>query len=192
MLTVGETYFYRESGHFEILSQELQKRTISSILCAPSSSGEEIYSILLYILHKHKKIPFKVVGIDINSDALESAQRGCYSKRSISKLPQELLENYFQKSEERYCISSELKSFATFQYQNVFDESFERIGKFDVIFCRNMLIYFNDDEKRLLLKKFRTLLQPDGILFLGHADISFMPEGYTKELSPEGSFYRPM
>ncbi len=189
MLTVGETYFYREQGHFEILSDYLHNHKVSKILCAPSSTGEEVYSILLYILQKQKRIDFDILGIDINSDALKQAQSACYSKRSVSKLPQALLNEYFKLEKEHYCLSETVKKYARFEYQNVFDESFERLGKFDVIFCRNMLIYFNDEEKKFLLERFRARLNPKGILFLGHADISFMPDGYTKEHSRHGSFY---
>ena len=189
MLTVGETYFYRELGHFEILSEHMEKYRVSKILCAPSSSGEEVYSILLYLLEKQKRVAFDILGIDINSDALKDATKACYSQRSVSKLSSELLNRYFEKRESSFCVKQKLKDAATFKYQNVFDDSFEHLGKFDIIFCRNMLIYFNDSEKKLLLNKFRNQLSDDGILFLGHADISFIPEGYTKKNTPNGSYY---
>ncbi len=189
MLTVGETYFYRELGHLEILSKHMEQHRVSKILCAPSSSGEEVYSILLYLLEKQKRVAVDILGIDINSDALKSAKEACYSKRSVSKLPSKLLSQYFEKKENSYCCRQKLKNSATFQYQNVFDDSFEKLGKFDIIFCRNMLIYFNDSEKKLLLEKFRNQLSDDGILFLGHADIAFIPEGYTKKHTVNGSYY---
>ena len=189
MLTVGETYFYRELGHFEILFKHMEQHHVSKILCAPSSSGEEVYSILLYLLKKRKKVDFDIIGIDINSDALESATEACYSQRSVSKLPSELLSKHFEKRGDSFCVKQNLKKSATFKYQNVFDDSFETLGKFDIIFCRNMLIYFNDNEKKLLLKKFRNQLSDDGILFLGHADIAFTPEGYTKKHTKDGSYY---
>lgn len=190
MLTVGETYFYREKGHFEIFAKHLESHHVSKVLCAPSSTGEEVYSILLYIFQKGQNVSFEITGIDINSDALQIAKEGCYSKRSVSKLPQSLLERYFAQQDQKYCISDELKRYATFRYQNVFDDSFVNLGKFDIIFCRNMLIYFSDAEKKLLLEKFKTLLNPDGLLFLGHADISFVPDGYIKEHTLNGSYYK--
>lgn len=167
----------------------MEQHRVSKILCAPSSSGEEVYSILLYLLEKQKRVDFDILGIDINSDALKSAKEACYSQRSVSKLPSELLSRYFEKGESNFCVKQEFKDTATFKYQNVFDDSFENLGKFDIIFCRNMLIYFNDSEKKLLLKKFRNQLSDEGILFLGHADISFTPEGYTKNHTQNGSYY---
>ncbi len=192
MLTVGETYFYREVNHFEILKRHMDSTRVSKILCAPSSSGEEVYSILLYLQERRRDIECEVVGIDINSEALQSAKSACYSKRSVSKLPSEVLSNYFQVTQDGYCLSEDIKKYATFHYQNVFDNSIHKLGKFDVIFCRNMLIYFDDAQKRELLERLRGLLMPNGILFLGHADINFEPKGYMKMYDKKGSYYKLM
>jgi len=191
MLTVGETYFYREIGHFKILTTLMSERNITNILCAPSSSGEEVYSILIYIkenLHKNNNIT--ITGIDINSEAIELAKSGCFSKRSISLLPLELVNKYFKMFNSRYCIDSVFKNAVFFKKQNIFDASIRSLGKFDVIFSRNMLIYFNNAQKKEAISNLRDLLNEGGVLFIGHADISFEPEGFKKIFSQDGGYFQ--
>lgn len=188
MLTVGETYFYRELGHLKILAKHLQSHNVKNILCAPSSSGEEIYSILIYLKEVSRQ-GVNVTGIDLNSDAIAAAQKGCYSKRSLSPLPADLRSKYFTKDEERYCIDASFKYAASFYHQNIFESSFLKLGSFEVVFCRNMLIYFNDTEKIKALANIHTIMPRDGILFIGHADISFIPDGFSKKVSADGTYY---
>lgn len=190
MLSVGETYFYRELGHFKILIELMQKRRIKNILCAPSSSGEEIYSILLFLQEHSVGIErIHITGIDINSEAISLAQEACYTQRSISNLPLQILQNNFTKTEAYYCCKSALKEHTTFLRHNVFDlNRLKSLGKFEVIFCRNMLIYFDDKQKKEALANLRELLVENGVLFLGHADISFKPDGFTKQTSLNGSY----
>ena len=180
MLTVGETYFYRELGHFEILNDLVDSKNIKNILCAPSSTGEEVYSILLYLQEKRREVNFRIIGIDVNSDAIEKAKDACYSRRSVSYIPKDILEKNFVLKNSNYCLNQSLRRYANFYRQNVFDKSINQLGKFDVIFCRNMLIYFNEKQKIELLQILKSLLNSEGILFLGHADISFVPIGFKK------------
>ena len=193
MLTVGETYFYRETGHFKILADLMQTKSMKKILCAPSSSGEEAYSIIMYLLENQKEsLPVSVVGIDVNSDSIAAAQEALYSERSTSLLPPGMRENYFSKVNERYKLNENVKQYATFLRQNIFDDSLFHLGKFDAIFCRNMLIYFDDKEKKEVLKRLHKMLNPNGVLFLGHADIAFTPEGFEKVLTAQGHYFKLM
>ncbi len=181
MLTVGETYFYRELEQIELLGEEIISGRCERILSAPCSTGEEVYSILLY-LKKRDAIPpsLHITGIDINTDALTNAEKGCYSKRSVSQLPPEMTEKWFTLKEERYCIDSSLKSYTSFAYANIFDSEFHRLGKFDAVLSRNMMIYFTDEEKKRALAQLASVMHAGSLLFLGHADISFVPEGFEK------------
>ncbi len=191
MLTVGETYFYRELGHMEILAEFMQQNPVHNILCAPSSSGEEVYSILLYLQENMQEtLSVTLVGIDLNSDAVNAAQQGCYSQRSISLLPLEIVQKYFKNDNSKFCIDSSIKCRASFRQCNIFDKSLMQLGTFEVIFSRNMLIYFNDKQKKEALANLRALLADGGILFIGHADISFHPEGFEKIYSPKGSYLK--
>ena len=194
MLTIGETYFYREAGHFKILTQLMEKRPIQSILCAPSSSGEEVYSILLYIQEHFSKIPdITITGIDINSDFIQAAKDASYSTRSISLLPKGILQNNFTLNNSKYSLSPTLKKYAHFQKQNIFDQrSLSRLGMFDIIFCRNMLIYFDEKQKKEALENLHKILLKDGLLFIGHADISFDPKGFQKIHSENGTYLQKL
>ncbi len=188
MLTVGETYFYREMGHLKILAECLKEKKVENILCAPSSSGEEVYSILIFLKEINKN-NIHITGVDLNSDAISVAQKGCYRERSLAPLPFELKNKYFTKIENKYCIDTSFKKDTYFLHQNIFDNSFLKLGKFEVIFCRNMLIYFNEAEKKKALANIYTLLPIGGLLFLGHADISFIPKGFIKKITINGTYY---
>ncbi len=193
MLTVGETYFYRETGHFNILADLMQTKSMKKILCAPSSSGEEAYSIIMYLLENQKEsLPVSVVGIDVNSDSIAAAQEAIYSERSTSLLVQNMRQNYFTQESKHYKLNENVKQYATFLRQNIFDDSLFKLGKFDAIFCRNMLIYFDNKEKKEVLKRLHKILNPNGTLFLGHADIAFIPEGFEKILTAQGHYFKLM
>ncbi|WP_457598073.1 CheR family methyltransferase [Hydrogenimonas sp.] len=181
-LTVGETYFYRELDQIKALAEEIRANRCTSLLSAPCSSGEEVYSILLYLLESDASIPpsLHITGIDINTDALADAQHGCYSPRSVSQLPARTVEKYFTQKEKRYCIDTLFKRHTSFVYYNIFDPKFPGLGRFDAILSRNMMIYFTDEEKRKALSQLASVLNPGGLLFLGHADISFVPEEFEK------------
>ncbi len=181
--TVNETYFFREAYQFDTLVEEVlpklhQIRPLDesiNILAAPSSSGEELYSIAIYIMEKIPQIfakrDFVLVGIDIDSSMIKKAKEGLYTKRSIAKLPSHILLKYFKQKGNLFEIDKQLRDGLTFKVVNVLDfYAMKRLGKFDVIFSRNMLIYFDEKTKQKILATFHALLKPQGYLFLGHAE----------------------
>ena len=182
LITINETYFYRESYQFEVLVNDVlykiaknrNKGDIIRILCAPSSTGEEPYSVVLSLIDEGNFInewDVEVVGIDIDSNVIEKAKKGIYSKRSIQYIPKHLLEQYFIKKGETYEIADMLKNVVDFKVMNVMDKfAMKKLGKFDVIFSRNMLIYFDDESRRKVALTFYEMLKPKGVVFLGHAE----------------------
>ena len=114
----------------------------------------------------------EIIGIDIDSEVIRKAQRGLFSKRSIQMLPPKILNEYFEKqNEEFYQIAPFLADAIEFKVANVMDKtSMKSLGKFDAIFSRNMLIYFDDASKREVCVTFYEMLNQKGWLFLGHAD----------------------
>ena len=175
LLTVNETYFFREENQLqEAINFAASKSGEVSILCAPCASGEEVYTLSIMMneqLDSLKK--FTITGIDINSEAIEKANNGVYSKRSLHKLSGELKEKYFSSDGDMHRIKKHLFSSVEFSKVNIFEDSFVGMGNFDIIFSRNMLIYFDDDFRVAALKRFSKLLKDDGRVFLGHAD--FVP-----------------
>ena len=117
------------------------------------------------------RLNIELIGIDIDSKMILKAKSGLYTKRSVEKLPEHLLKGYFTKVGELYKIDETLRNSANFQQMNIFDEQrLFGLGKFDIVFSRNMLIYFNEADKQKCFKIFHQLLKPEGYLFLGHAD----------------------
>jgi chemotaxis protein methyltransferase CheR len=183
LITVNETYFYREKHHFNVLMQDVlprlhEKKPLNEtlrILCAPSSSGEEPYTIALTLLEEEtilNKRDLEIVAIDIDSMMIDKAIKGIFTKRSVQFIPQNLLEQYFEWNEnECYIIDSKIRDAINFQTINIMDkQDTTKLGKFDVIFSRNMLIYFDDESRQEAGITFYSLLNDDGYLFLGHAD----------------------
>ena len=181
-VTVNETYFFRENYQFESLIEEVLPKLhamrppgdVIRILCAPSSTGEEPYSIALHLLDEGKLVEerdFEIIGIDIDSSVLQKAQRGLFSKRSVQFVPPRLLSEFFTPAGDRYEIAPFLREAITFKRANVMDKmQMKRLGKFDVIFSRNMLIYFDDASRREVAMTFYEMLKPKGYVFLGHAE----------------------
>jgi len=112
------------------------------------------------------------VGIDIDSSVIAKAQEGIYTKRSVQFVPPHLLSKYFtQLDEHRYQLDAFIRSVVDFRVVNVMDRlAMRRLGMFDVIFSRNMLIYFDDNSRREVAMTFYEQLKPQGVVFLGHAE----------------------
>ncbi len=178
LLTVNETYFFREILQVEAFLQIAKNKQNFSVLSAPCATGEEVYSIAIKLKEELGGKRYDITGIDINSQALEKAQKGKYLSRSISRVPQALLQKYFTQKANVYTVNKYLLNDIIWKHQNVFAKDFKKLGKFDYLFSRNMLIYFNDEEKKRVIGQFYDILKSDGYLFLGHADLSFVPNGF--------------
>lgn len=173
-LTTNETFFYREFRQIEELVS-LVKNSFGhvEILCAPCATGEEPYSIAIALLEAGvSSSNFKIVGIDINSDALNKAKSAIYKERNVRNLSQEIRSKYFMQTDGVYILNSSIKTLVRFELANIFDDSFKKIGKFDFIMSRNMLIYF-DKETKLKAKAILESLRKDKSqgIFFGHADL---------------------
>ncbi len=173
-LTTNETFFYREFKQIEELVglvKDLNSQV--DILCAPSATGEEPYSIAIALLEAGvmpNKI--KITGIDINADAIQKAKTAIYRQRNVRNLSDSILEKYFTKENEHYHLKDSIKSLVEYKVINIFDQSFKSIGKFDFIFSRNMLIYFDKDTKikaKNILQSIRKNQNQE--IFFGHADL---------------------
>jgi len=168
---ISSKYFFREKYQFEVLVEnilpalhkEKPENEHISILSAPCSTGEEVYSIAIYILEEGKIINERdilLLGIDIDS-----------TERSVHKIPKELLQKYFTKTDKNYRVKDFLKQAVNFRVVNVLDKyKMKKLGKFDVIFSRNMLIYFDETKRVEALTNFYNIMNKDGYLFLGHAE----------------------
>lgn len=173
-LTTNETYFYREFKQIENMRDEvLTSNNRVDILCAPCATGEEPYSIVIALLEaKVEQSRFHVVGIDINQEAISRAQEAHYGERNVKNLTNQIRERYFDYDGKRYVLKEFVKKMVTLKRVNIFDYEFKDLGKFDYVFSRNMLIYFDKETKIRAKKIFEEMLKDkNGTLSFGHADL---------------------
>lgn len=173
-LTTNESYFYREFAQIrKLVSLAASRPQPFSILCAPCATGEEPYSIAMAMLESG--IPengFHITGIDINTDALEKAREATYSARSIRDVPPEIVQKYFACEKDRYVLNRSVCNRVTLKQINIFDHTFPSLGKFDFVFSRNMLIYFDKETKLKAQSILESMRKDDSIpVFFGHADL---------------------
>jgi len=179
LITNNETYFFREESQLHELSNvilpQFRNKTCIRIWSAACSTGEEPYSLAMTIAESGM-VPLESVHItatDINKKVLQIARRGWYHKNSLCfrRTPREMLDKYFFPQDEGFQIKSFIKDRIDFRQSNLLnDEDMAAVGKVDVIFCRNVLIYFDSATTRRVISKFYHLLNPGGFLFLGHAE----------------------
>ncbi|MBI5464516.1 MAG: protein-glutamate O-methyltransferase CheR [Ignavibacteriales bacterium] len=183
-VTINETFFFRNEPQFEALQNslipELMPKKKSSgqklrIWSSASSSGEEAYTLSM-IFHekiriKYPNVGLEVVGTDINSTVLDIAQRGQYREYAIRNTPKEYLNKYFVQQDGKYNLKDEVKRYARFEHLNLYDQQRMRaMRNFDVIFCCNVLIYFDAQSKTKIVSNLYDSLNPGGYLFIGYAE----------------------
>jgi chemotaxis protein methyltransferase CheR len=181
--TVNETYFYREDHQFSCLTSTLleviaPKKKAGEpirIWSVPCSTGEEPYSIAIWLLENWDKVDkyeIEIVGSDINTTALRAAESGIYGQRSLMRLSKDLITRYFtQLDDGRYRILPDLSDTLQFTRANIVDSAQTGVHRnFDVIFCRNILMYFDDTSRRLAAENLYESLRPGGFMCLGHTE----------------------
>jgi len=174
LLTTNETYFYREFKQIEQLVSLIKKENKkTTILCAPSATGEEAYTIVIALFEAGIKAEtFHIVGIDINKEALKKAQDAIYSARNVEYIFTKALNKYFLHKNDKYILKDEVKKQVSFKLSNIFDREFLELGKFDFVFSRNMLIYFDKKTKQRAKKILKSMRKDDTYnVFFGHADL---------------------
>lgn len=185
VITINETYFFRAEQQFEafekVIAPEIIKHKDSSInpvfrvWSAASSTGEEAYTLAILILEKLKpmfpNVYFQILGTDINNAVLEAARQGIYRDYAIRNVPAYYLNKYFKKDGINYRINDDVKKLVRFMNINLFDSlQMRTITGCDVIFCCNVLIYFDIDSKQKVVSSLYDSLNKDGYLFIGYSE----------------------
>jgi chemotaxis protein methyltransferase CheR len=178
-LTTNLTSFFRESHHFEILTQRLRalgnKGTIR-IWCSASSTGEEPYSLAMTACEAFGTLtpPVQIIASDIDTNVLATARKGVYGVDRIERLPKERVQRYFLKGagaqDGLVRIRPELQQLIDFRRLNLLDKNWAIQGPFDIMFCRNVMIYFDKPTQYAILQRFFPLLKKEGLLFAGHSE----------------------
>ena len=181
--TVNETYFYREDHQLQILSTDLLNERVKTgqgprsirIWSVPCATGEEPYSIAIWLLENWPEVDvhnIEIVGSDIDTDCIAAARAGEYGQRALMRLSPELVEKYFVPvGRDRWRIIDDLRESVQFTPVNLIKpDDMRQYGSFDVIFCRNVLIYFDDASRRLAAENLFECLSPGGFICLGHTE----------------------
>lgn len=178
-LTTNLTSFFREPHHFPIFAEHLQKigiRRPIRIWCSAASTGEEPYSIAITVAETFgsNTSHVSIIASDLDTNVLETARKGIYPIERVEKLSPERLRRFFLRgtgSQEGYVsVRPELKAMIQFQRVNLLDSSYAVKAPLDVIFCRNVMIYFDKPTQYKILARFAPMLQPDGLMFAGHSE----------------------
>ena len=194
-LTTNVTDFFREEHHFAMLAERLRRTprrdAPARIWSCACSTGEEPYSAAMAL--READCAGEILATDVNTEALATARRGIYALDSAAKLGAERLRRHFFVRGDgaggaAALVRTELRAMVRFEQRNLLDQDWQPAGRFDFVFCRNVMIYFDRAGQRRLLDRLAAVIVPDGMLFLGHAEASalghadFVPCGKTAYL----------
>ena len=179
-ISTNVTHFYREPKHFQVLSQvmakwEAQGQKRFRLWCAAASTGEEPYTMAITLCETLRSVAdTKILATDLSTRVLDQARQGVYEAKRMEKVPRELASKYFIRSglgpEQTFTVGNELKRLITFARLNLSEIPFPMRGPLDIIFCRNVMIYFDNQIRKRLLDEMYRLLKPGGYLMVGHAE----------------------
>ncbi len=179
-ISTNVTFFYREADHFDVLSTRVQEwaqagQTRFRLWCAAASTGEEPYTIALTLAEALDDLrDVKILATDISTSVLNAAGIGEYEAKKLEKISRPLRQKYFLpvqgKGAKAYRIKKPVRDMITFKWLNLSTPPFPMRGPLDVIFCRNVMIYFDNAVRQRLLDEMHRLLKPGGYLMVGHAE----------------------
>jgi chemotaxis protein methyltransferase CheR len=205
-MTINETSFFRDGRPFELLRTELLPKLIESrrylrnlrIWSAACSTGQEAYSMGMLLTEHFPLLAgwnIRIEGTDICSEVVEKAQSGCYHRIEINRgLPARFVVRYFDHAGEDWTVKQEIRKMCNFRLANLcstplpFNRSDDR---FDVIFLRNVMLYFSQESRKILLAGIHKVLAPDGVLFLGSSEQPADPSIWTPVLAGGTCHFRP-
>ena len=205
-VTTNETLWFRDDSPFQAMQFKLVPELIDEkattafprrfrIWSAACSTGQEVYSIAITLAQTIPEIhnwDVQIFGTDISPAAVEQASRGCYNKLEISRgMPDECLGKYFVKQGETWKVSDEIRSMCVFEQRNLL-QPFNHLGGFDFIFCRNVAIYFSDEDRRSLFDRLADVLTPGGWLFAGSSEsLTSLGPQWQAQQHCRANCYRP-
>ena len=202
--TVNETYFYREEHQLRLLGRSLLPEIVARhgpgdrvrIWSVPCASGEEPYSIALWLLENWALVDaynIEIVGSDIDTAMVAAAQSGHYGDRALARLPASVVARYFTLADEGRCeIIQDIRESVKFTQVNIVDgAAMAAQGRFDIVFCRNVLIYFDDASRLSASHNLYEALNPGGFLCLGHSEsMARISDRYITRRFDEGVVYQ--
>lgn len=188
-LTINVSEFYRNPDQWKILDQEVFPKLIDKfgkklvIWSAACSTGDEPYSLVMALSRHLPLTDIKIIATDIDKQVLDTARLGLYNEKSIAAVPDDLKAKYFSKIGNSYQISDQIKRCVEFREHNLLRDPYPKDCNF--IVCRNVVIYFTDEAKDEIYKKFHQSLKPGGVLFIGSTEqiMNYKELGYIRNKS---------
>ncbi|KMK76440.1 CheR family methyltransferase [Alkalihalobacillus pseudalcaliphilus] len=193
-MTINVSEFYRNQGRWhvletKILPQLIEKNRPLKVWSAACSSGEEAYTLAMILSDLMPLQPQAILATDLDEQILVRAKTGIYLERAIKEVPIEKQKRYFKQTEWGYQVDPKLQAYIRFEKQNLLSDRFDK--QYDLIVCRNVMIYFTEEAKHTLYQKFAEALRPGGILFVGSTEQIFQAKQYGLE-ADETFFYRKL
>lgn len=184
-ISTNHTYFLRESQHLDVLKSRILPEVIANprarekkvlrIWCAGCSSGEEAYSLMMVMMdffgNRYREWDAGLLATDVSEAALSTARAGIYEQKDMAKMPIQWLNAYFERRPDgRYSVCEKVKQEIVFRRFNLMNTQFPFKQPFDIIFCRNVMIYFDEPTRESLITRFFQFTEPGGYLFVGHSE----------------------
>jgi chemotaxis protein methyltransferase CheR len=191
-ITINVSEFYRNRSRWsdleeKILPELLRHTKEMKIWSAACSTGEEPYTLAMIMEQHARRLPYSIFATDIDEQVLKQAEHGFYFEKALAEAPSAAVERFMDKHEHGFMVKNDLKRHIQFNKLNLLADEFKT--GFDLIVCRNVMIYFTDEAKEILYQKFARSLKQDGILFVGSTEQIFHPGKYGLE-AVEPFFYR--
>jgi len=190
-LTINVSEFYRNYKRWEVLEKTilplLKPAKTLKVWSAACSTGEEPYTLSMILSRQKGLTDYQIIATDIDDKVLQKAKEGVYQERSLQEVPKEMKELYFTQDGNRFKVKDEIRKNIRFQKHNLLADPYEK--DFDIIVCRNVLIYFTEEAKEKIYHKFSGSLKNKGILFVGSTEQIFNPEKYGFQ-STDTFFYQ--
>ncbi len=199
VVSTNKTDFFREPVHFEFLEKNVVPEYVRQfpvsrqmkIWSAGCSSGEEVYTIAITLEESKEEYPgfdYRILGTDISTDILRNAINAVYKEEKVETVPDKLKKKYLLRSKDRKLkkvrVISDLRNKASFKRLNFMDTSYNIAEEFDVIFCRNVLIYFNRETQEKVINRLCTKLRTGGYFFIGHSESIMGMDVPLKQIKP--------
>ncbi|WP_110112971.1 protein-glutamate O-methyltransferase CheR [Bacillus sp. CGMCC 1.16541] len=191
-MTINVSEFYRNAKRWEVLEGKIlpqltQNKKRLKVWSAACSTGEEPYTLAMVLSSFYPLSQIDILATDLDENVIEKAKIGLYAERALQEVPQTIKAKYFTKQGMFYKVDDQIKKSVTFKKHNLLADSFEK--EFDLIVCRNVLIYFTEEAKNLLYQKFSQSLRQGGVFFVGSTEQIFHPQLYGFE-NADTFFYR--
>jgi chemotaxis protein methyltransferase CheR len=185
-LTINVSEFYRNPGQWDVMKKELVpyltdngKKKNLKIWSAACSTGEEPYTLVMVLSNFFPLKDIKILAVDIDKEAINKAKIGLYTEKSIANVPDEFKKKYFEQVGNAYKISEDIKKCVEFKQMNLLKDSYP--SGYDLIVCRNVMIYFTEEAKDKMYHKFNQALRNEGVLFVGSTEQIILPQKYNFE-----------